>query len=235
MQVIPAVDVLDGAVVRLLRGDYEKVTRYGDDPVAVVEKFVSEGAALVHVVDLAAARSGESDGTLWRLLGAAGVPFQAAGGIRTAADAEAAVAGGAARVVSGTAAVWDPRTLQSMADAVGSERLVAAIDILGAKAFGAGWTDAGRPVEEVVAGAVTAGAGKLMVTGISSDGALEGPAYGVIGQVAATAGVPVIASGGVARLSDFERLLPLGVEAVVVGRSLYEGRFTLAEAMAAAR
>jgi phosphoribosylformimino-5-aminoimidazole carboxamide ribotide isomerase len=234
VQVIPAVDVLGGAVVRLLRGDYQQVTRYGDDPVAVVEKFVSEGAGLVHVVDLGAARSGESDRTLWRRLGAAGVPFQAAGGIRSAADAEAAVVAGAARVVSGTAAVWDPATLRLMADAVGGERLVAAIDILGAKAFGAGWTDAGRPAAEVVASAVAAGAGRLMVTGISSDGALQGPSYDVIGQVAATAGVPVIASGGVARLSDFEGLIPLGVEAVVVGRSLYEGRFTLAEAMAAA-
>ena len=112
MQVIPAVDVLDGKVVRLLRGSFAEVTVYGDDPVAIGSTWIERGADLVHLVDLEGARSGQPDRSLWDRFAAAGVPFQVGGGIRDVATARAALEAGAERVVLGTAAVWnsaDPR------------------------------------------------------------------------------------------------------------------------------
>src|SRR5690606_4914053 len=104
MEVIPAVDVLDGKVVRLLRGDYTRVTEYGSDPVEAARSWLAEGAQRVHVVDLEGARSGQPDYALWEALGAAGIRFQAGGGIRTAEIATRVLESGAERVVMGTAA-----------------------------------------------------------------------------------------------------------------------------------
>lgn len=235
MQVIPAVDVLDGTVVRLRRGDYGEVTRYGGDPAEAVGRWGGEGAGLVHVVDLAAARSGKGDPGLWGRVAAAGVPFQAAGGIRDAAGAEQAAAAGAARVIVGTAAIWDPAVLASIVAAVGGDRVVGAVDVRDGRARGAGWEDEGRPVDEVVEEMAAAGVGRLMVTGISRDGTMAGPDLGLQRRVAGRVPIPVIASGGVGSLEHIRALVPTGAEAVVVGRALYEGAFTLAEALVAAR
>ena len=235
MQVIPAVDVLGGAVVRLRQGDYGAVTRFGDDPVAVAGEFTSAGADMVHVVNLEAARSGTPAAELWKRLGDAGVRFQAAGGIRSAQDAVDAVAGGAARVAAGTTAVWEPAKLAEMADAIGGERLVAAVDVRAGRAHGAGWLDEGRPVSAVVAQVIEAGVGRIMVTSVSRDGTLEGPDVELVETVMAAApDTPVIASGGVSTLDDLAVLAGTGCEAVVVGRALLEGRFSLQQAIAAA-
>jgi len=236
VQVIPAVDVLGGAVVRLRRGEYGAVTRFADDPVAVAQEYMLGGAGLVHVVDLEAARRGRGASQLWRRLGEAGVAYQAGGGIRTARDAEDAIAAGAARVVAGTTAVWEPERLAEMADAIGGGRLVAAVDVRSGRARGAGWTDEGRPAEEVVGRAIDAGAGRIMATSVQRDGTLDGPDVGLLESVMAVArGVPVIASGGVGSLADVVTLARTGCEAVVVGRALLEGRFSLEEAVAAAQ
>jgi phosphoribosylformimino-5-aminoimidazole carboxamide ribotide isomerase len=234
VQVIPAVDVLEGRVVRLRRGDFAEVTTYGDDPVAAAGALVSEGAALVHVVDLGGARTGAGDTGLWERLGATGIPFQAAGGLRSAEAAAAVLGAGAARAVMGTAAVWDPDVLGRAVAAVGGERLVAAIDVRAGRALGAAWTDEGRNADEVISAAVAAGVGRLMVTAVARDGMLSGPDVGLLERVVASAGAPVIASGGVGSLEDLRLLATLGAEAAVVGRALYEGRFTLSAAVAAA-
>ncbi len=237
MQVIPAVDVLDGSVVRLLRGDFDEVTRYGRDPVAAVQRWVEEGAALVHVVDLDGARGGESDVALWQRLGASALPFQVGGGLRTVAAVEGAVAAGAARIVVGTAAVWDPGLLAEMVAAVGAAPVVAAVDVRGGLAAGAGWRDQGRPLEEVLAGVGGAGVGRLLVTAISQDGTMEGPDLGLLARVRALAPESaLIASGGVGTLAHLRSLAASGLaEAAIVGRALYEGAFSLAEAQAALR
>ncbi len=233
LQIIPAVDVLDGAVVRLLRGNYDNVTEYADDPASSVASWVDSGADLVHVVDLGAARSGEADLALWHGIGSATSVFQAAGGIRTAEVARAVVEGGASRVVAGTAAVWTPAVLGAIVTAVGSERVVAAIDVRDGRARGAGWEDGGRPLGDVVAGALDAGAGRLMVTGIATDGTMDGPDLGLMASVVEMSPVPVIASGGVGTLDHLRSLPATGVEAVVVGRALYEGAFSYSEAVTA--
>lgn len=233
MQVIPAVDVLGGEVVRLRRGDYGRVTRFAADPVAAAAGFVEDGAELVHVVDLEAARSGRGDPALWDALGRAGLPFQAAGGIRGSADARRALDAGAHRVVSGTTAVWDSDALAAIAGAAGGA-LVAALDVRDGVALGAGWTDRGRSLDDVLAAVGAAGVARVMVTAVAADGMLAGPDLPLVRSMAASAGVPVIASGGVSTPDDLTALAATGAEAAVVGRALYEGRFTLAEAMAAA-
>jgi len=234
VQIIPAVDVLDGAVVRLARGDYRAVTRYSDDPVAQALSFLREGAPLVHVVDLAGARDGTHDVALWRRLADAGVDFQIGGGIRDARTAVAAVGAGARRVVVGTAAVWDARARDEILATIGPARVVAALDVREGMATGAGWTDGGRPVGDVAAELAGAGVVRALVTGIARDGMLSGPDLEVLCVVRGFApALALIGSGGVGSLDDLRDLRDAGVEGAIVGRAVYEGRFGVAEAVTA--
>lgn len=231
MQVIPAVDILEGRVVRLLHGDYGRVTRYSDDPVEVAGRWLELGADLVHVVDLTGAKTGDADRLIWRGMGQAGIPFQVGGGIRTADTARAALAAGARRVVMGTAAVWNPAALGEVGEV---DRVVAALDVRAGRARGAGWLDEGRSVPQALRGLREAGVVRLLVTGIERDGAMRGPDLDLLAQVGKLSEMAVIASGGVGSLSDLQAVAALGCEAVIVGRALYEGRFTLTEAISAA-
>ncbi len=230
MQVIPAVDVLAGRVVRLREGDYEQVTDYGDDPVAVARRWMTEGATLVHVVDLEAARGGSPDRSLWQHLANAGIRFQIGGGLRSPELARAALAAGADRVVLGTAAVWEPDVIARIGDPA---RVVAAVDVRGGRARGIGWTDEGRDLDEVLRQLRAVGVRRLLVTGIDRDGTMGGPDLELLTRVRDLApDLALIASGGVGSLDDLRAVAALGCEAVVVGKALYEGRFRLADAVA---
>ena len=236
MYVIPAIDMLDGKVVRLRQGRYEDVTVYADDPAEQLNRWHDLGASIVHVVDLAGARDGSGDREAWRRLGATRVPFQIGGGIRTVEAAEAVIAAGAQRVVLGTAAVWDPGLTASVVAAVGAERVVAAVDVRDGKATGAGWLDEGRRLQDVLTDLTRAGVVRALVTGIATDGTLAGPDLGLLADVAAVApDLAVIASGGVGSLDDVRSVASLDVEAVIVGRALYDGRFTYPDAATACR
>lgn len=229
---IPAVDVLGGRVVRLVEGDYDRVTVYADDPVTQARTWLAVGASLVHVVDLDGARSGTHDAELWRRLAAAGVPFQVGGGIRHRAAAMAALAAGATRVALGTTAVWNPDLLGDIVSAVGAAQVVVALDVRGGRATGAGWRDGGRDLSAVVAGVVAAGAARVLVTGIGRDGTMRGPDLAVIRKVQETApDLAVLGSGGVGSLEDVRALAATGVEGAIIGRALYEGRFAMADAV----
>lgn len=230
IQIIPAVDVLDGKVVRLMHGDYTRVTVYADDPVEQARTWTDGGATLVHVVDLAGARTGEPDGSLWERFGASGVPFQVGGGIRTADLARRALQAGAARVVMGTAAVWNPEMLAQVGD---PGRVVAAVDVRAGKATGAGWLDEGRDLAHVLDGLAEHGCARMLVTGIGRDGTMDGPETDLLRVAVEDGRFAVIASGGVGTLDDIEAITALGCEGVIVGRALYEGRFTVEEALAA--
>jgi phosphoribosylformimino-5-aminoimidazole carboxamide ribotide isomerase len=229
LQIIPAVDVLEGRAVRLLRGDYDQVTVYADDPVEQALVWHSQGAELVHVVDLDGARSGDPDLGLWRRLAGAGVPFQVGGGVRTAALARAALAAGAARVVMGTAAVWSPDVLVEVGDPA---RVIAAVDVRERSATGGGWTDEGRDLEAVLDDLARYRIERLLVTGIGRDGTMAGPDVELLSEVTQDGRFAVLASGGVGDLDDLGAVAGIGCEGVIVGRALYEGRFTLAEARA---
>ncbi len=228
LQIIPAVDVLDGKVVRLMHGDYDRVTVYGEDPVAQALEWMRQGAELVHVVDLEGARSGAPDESLWERLADGGVSYQVGGGIRTAEIAGRALEAGAQRVVLGTAAVWDPEILGQIPD---PGRVVAAVDVRGGKATGAGWLDEGKNLTEVLAGLSAAGISRILVTGIERDGTMEGPSTDVLLSALRHGGFSVIASGGVGQLQDLDVIQRLGCEAVIVGRALYEGKFEVSDAI----
>lgn len=229
LEIIPAVDILEGAVVRLTHGDFDRVTSYDTDPVARAARWIAEGADLVHVVDLDGARTGRPDRRLWQAFASAGIRFQVGGGIRTAEVADAALAAGAERVVLGTATVWDPDVLS----AIDPERVVAAVDVRDGRATGAGWLDDGRVLADVLDDLAARGVIRVLVTGIGRDGTMEGPEMGLLTTVLADARFRVIASGGVGTLHDLRVVAAAGCEGVIVGRALYEGRFTLPEALAA--
>lgn len=232
LQIIPAVDVLGGRVVRLLRGEYGEVTEYGDDPVARGAAWQAEGAELVHVVDLEGARTGRPDPALWTRLADAGVRFQVGGGIRDPETAATALRSGASRVVLGTAAVWNPAVLEQIGDPA---RVVAAVDVRDGRATGSGWEEGGRDLAAVLDDLAARGVERLLVTGISRDGTMEGPELELLDTARRAGRFRIIASGGVGDLEDLRTIRRLGCEAVVVGRALYEGRFSLAEAIAAGR
>ncbi len=229
-QIIPAVDVLDGKVVRLLHGKYDHVTVYSEDPVAQAKEWVDQGADLVHVVDLEGARTGSPNRGLWERLGRGEIPFQIGGGIRTSKMAIEALEAGASRVVLGTAAVWNPEILAE----IGSlDRVVAAVDVTkDGKAKGQGWLDAGKSLGEVIDGLAANGVVRALVTGIGRDGTMEGPEAELTRRVIEDGRLAVIASGGVGTLGDLGPIAALGAEAVIVGRALYESRFTVADAIA---
>lgn len=225
LEVIPAVDLLGGQVVRLRQGDYDEVTLYGSDPVAACLRWHDQGAGRVHVVDLEGARRGLVDLRLWESLAAAGVRFQAGGGIRSVDTARQVLDCGADRVVMGTAAVWAGHTLSAL-----GERVVAAVDVRAGVATGSGWLDEGRQLPDVLDELAGAGVSRLLVTGISRDGMLSGPDLTLTATMVSDRRFSVIASGGVSTLEDLDDLAAVGCEAAVVGRALYDGRFSLEEA-----
>ncbi len=230
MQILPAVDVLDGKVVRLLRGDYSNVTIYGDDPVAMARKWYSQGVDIIHVVDLEGARSGTPDFDLWAALGSSGVPFQLGGGLRTAGLASRALEAGAQRVVLGSAAVWEPEVLGTLVRRHGADAVVAAVDVRDGKAIGAGWLDEGKVVSEVIGAIVTLGVEWALATGIETDGTLTGPDRQMLDVIRKQApDLKLIASGGVSSTEDVHTLREAGLAGCIIGRALYEGRVSIDE------
>jgi phosphoribosylformimino-5-aminoimidazole carboxamide ribotide isomerase len=230
-RLIPAVDVLDTEAVRLRRGDYEQVVLREPDPLALIRRFTTAGAELVHVVDLTAARSGRVRPELCRRAAAAAgtARVQASGGVRSVADAEALVAAGAARVVVGTAAFSEQRDLLEELVSTLGERLVVALDVRDGVVAARGWThDTGFAVERALERCLRAGVERLLCTAIERDGTLAGPALDLLGDVIRRSGLPVIAAGGIGSLADVDALSELGCEAAIVGRALLEGRVPLA-------
>lgn len=229
LQVIPAVDVLGGAAVRLRRGAFDDVALRLGDPVGIVRDLVAAGARLVHVVDLDGARSGRLSPSLFARVAEAAAParIQASGGVRSVTDAEALVAAGAARVLVGTAAVTEPGP-EAFADALG-ERLVVALDARDGRVSIRGWTAlTGERVEHAAARCARAGVPRLHCTAVERDGMLSGPDTELLASIVAASGLPVVAAGGIATTGDLEAVAAAGCEAAVVGRALFEGSLPLA-------
>lgn len=240
MELIPAIDLLGGVVVRLAQGAYDQVTTYDARAADVARRWEALGAARLHIVDLEAARDGRrsQSGIVSSVIRSVGVPCQVAGGIRDVATARALVAAGADRVVMGTALVRDPELAPAVIAAVGPEHLVAAVDVRDGHALGSGWTaDAERrPVGDLVARLRDAGVELFAVTAIARDGLMTGPDLDLLETAAQHAGSRdrVIASAGVSSLDDVRTLAGRGYAGAILGRALYEGRLDLAEALAVA-
>ncbi|MCE2528871.1 MAG: 1-(5-phosphoribosyl)-5-[(5-phosphoribosylamino)methylideneamino] imidazole-4-carboxamide isomerase [Acidimicrobiia bacterium] len=232
MRIFPAIDVLDGGVVRLFQGDYGQVTRYGKSIGDQLEAWKEAGSGWVHVIDLDGARSGQPDPSLWRQVAGRGVRVQLGGGIRSADDAVEALGCGIDRVIMGTSAVWSPGILASMIERVSRDRVVAAVDVRDGRAGGQGWLDEGRDFEQVVAGALDAGVSRFLVTAIARDGAMSGPDLELLEAVRRRApDAELMAAGGIATMDDLRELAARGIDGAVVGRALYEGGIHLTEAL----
>jgi phosphoribosylformimino-5-aminoimidazole carboxamide ribotide isomerase len=234
----PAIDIRGGQAVRLLRGDYERETAYDADPVDAARRWAGEGAEFLHVVDLDGAKAGEPRNleAVGRIAAAVECPIQVGGGLRDKAAVDAVLAAGAARVVIGTAALRDPEFLAA-ALAEHGDRVVVSVDARDGKVSLAGWTETG---DEDVAAAVAQlgerGVARFLCTAIEVDGTMEGPALGELARIAAGTEAQVIASGGVGdltHLEDLARDAATNIEGAIVGRALYERRFTVVEAIAA--
>ncbi len=238
MILYPAIDIRGGRAVRLLQGDYERETAYDADPVDAARRWAGEEAQFLHVVDLDGAKAGapENLDAVRRIAAAVGCPIQVGGGLRDAAAVAAVFDAGAERVVIGTAALRDPDFLGAMV-ATHGERVVVSVDARDGKIALAGWTEAGEEgAAEAVAELSCRGVARFLCTAIEVDGTMEGPALEELGRIAAATEAQVIASGGVGSLSDLEALVreaAPNLEGVIVGRALYERRFTVAEGIAA--
>jgi phosphoribosylformimino-5-aminoimidazole carboxamide ribotide isomerase len=231
VQLIPAVDVLDGEAVRLERGDYARVTLRAGDPLELVARLAEARPPLLHLVDLDGARSGRADpGLVARAVDAAGpVPVQAAGGLRSLADAEAALEAGAARVVIGTAA-FEGDALAELAGELG-ERLVVAVDVRDGHAAVAGWArTTGLGAEDAAARCAEAGVARILCTAVERDGTLSGPDLELLERVRVRADAPMLAAGGIRSEHDLEALAEIGIEGAVVGRAVLDGSLPLAAA-----
>jgi phosphoribosylformimino-5-aminoimidazole carboxamide ribotide isomerase len=240
IDLFPAIDLRDGRAVRLLRGEFGAETVYSDDPLAVARAYQAAGARWIHVVDLDAARTGVAANLDLVAAIAAGVscPVQAGGGVRSPEAAARLLGAGVARVVVGTVAVEDPAVVETLCARYPGQ-VAAGLDARGSQLAVRGWTeasateltDAARRLEEV-------GVGALVVTEIGRDGTMAGPDLDQLAEVLVATAVDVVASGGVGSLSDLRSLSALEpfpgrrLAGVIVGRALYEGRFSVEEALA---
>jgi phosphoribosylformimino-5-aminoimidazole carboxamide ribotide isomerase len=240
MELIPAIDLLDGKVVRLERGRFDAVTVYADDAASEAERFAREGARRIHVVDLEGARSGASAqaAIVEQIVRRAGIPVQIGGGVRDAATAERWLALGADRVVLGTASVRAPEMVEDLCrrfpgkiviaiDARRSERGIAEVAI-------EGWVEGSGVAADALAARVDRwGAAAILYTDIDRDGMRGGPAVEATAALQRAVAATVIASGGIGTLDDLRALARAGVRAAVCGRALYAGAFTLGDALSA--
>lgn len=239
MELIPAIDLLGGRVVRLSKGAFDAVTEYSDDPVEVARDFAAAGAPRIHVVDLDGAREGrpvQAD-AIARVVAAVDMPCQVAGGIRDVDAVASVLAAGADRVVMGSALIGHPLLARTLVERRGPDRIVAALDVRDGQALGDGWVEGARGAEviDLARQLVEAGVRWLAVTAIARDGQMSGPDYELLESVrAAVPGAAIIASGGVSSLADIRELAARGFDAAITGRALYEGAFTLPGALEAA-
>jgi phosphoribosylformimino-5-aminoimidazole carboxamide ribotide isomerase len=240
MDLYPAIDLRDGRCVRLYQGDYGRETVYGDDPVSQAKAFEDAGAPWIHVVDLDAARTGvpENRDVVAAIAEAVSVPVQTGGGIRDAAAAEALFDAGVARVVVGTAALEDPAFVRRLA---ARHPVTVGLDARGRDVAVRGWIEgSGADLLDLAKAFEDAGVAALVVTEIARDGTLEGPDVEGLSQVLDATAIPVIASGGVGTLDDLTVLAALEssgrrLSGAIVGRAIYEGRFSVSAGVEACR
>jgi phosphoribosylformimino-5-aminoimidazole carboxamide ribotide isomerase len=237
MDVIPAIDLRDGNVVRLIQGQYDRQIMYRDDPVEQARQFHADGASWLHIVDLDGAREGMpvNTETITAIARLGLLQIEVGGGIRSEASIRQLLEAGVTRVIIGTKAVSDFEWFSDMARRF-KGRLVLGLDARGTTVATHGWVEnSAQTMLEFAAQADKLPLAAIIYTDISKDGMLTGPNIERTRSLVRTVKTPVIASGGVREVSDIRKLKPIGVAGVIVGRSLYEGTLDLKEALAAAR
>lgn len=236
MIIIPAIDIINGKVVRLYQGDFNKEKSYSEDPVKMALKWQNKGASFLHIVDLDGAKYGEvrNRDIITSIIKSVNIPCEVGGGLRSDKDVEYFLKEGAARVIIGTKAFEDPEFLKNMISRF-NEKIVLGIDFSGDKIAKKGWTeDTDLTPEAMLEKIKNIGVKTIVVTDIAVDGTLKGPNIGRLKKILSSVNISVIASGGVSSLEDIKKLMDIGsknLEGVIVGRALYEGNIDLEAAI----
>ena len=237
MEIIPAIDLRGGNCVRLYQGDYARETVFSDDPLAVAQRWQAEGGQRLHIVDLDGAHSGNPANlaAITAITRRLAIPVQVGGGVRSADTAAGLFDAGAARVVVGTAAVSNPELVEELCRRFGSERVVVALDARDGLVAIRGWTETSAiTATDLAKRMADLGVVRLLYTDISRDGTLEEPNYAATAALVQDSGLAVLSAGGVGAAEHVANLVPTGAEAAIIGRALYTGDITIAQAVAAA-
>ncbi len=237
LELLPAVDIAGGQAVQLVQGVAGSEKRFGD-PVEAALNWQSRGAEWIHLVDLDAAFGrGDNRGLLAKIVGTLDIKVEMSGGIRDDESLSAALAAGCRRVNMGTAALENPQWCAA-AIAEHGDRIAVGLDVRGRTLAARGWTREGGDLYDVLGRLDSEGCARYVVTDVNKDGMLQGPNLDLLRSVCAATDRPVVASGGITELADLEALTGLvddGVEGAIIGTALYEGRFTLEDALALTR
>jgi phosphoribosylformimino-5-aminoimidazole carboxamide ribotide isomerase len=237
MYIIPAIDLRGGKCVRLIQGQYHRQITYQDDPVKQAEQFISQGAKWLHIVDLDGAKVGKPVNTdaISAIATLGKLRIEVGGGIRDEASIKQLLDMGIARVIIGTKATSDFKWFSEMAEKF-SGRLALGLDARGSKVATHGWTqESPKNLLDFAAQAAKLPLAAIIYTDISKDGMMEGPNLERTKVLADAVQIPVIASGGASSINDIKKLAELDIEAVIIGRALYEGTLNLADAINAAK
>ena len=230
MRIYPAIDIRGGKCVRLRQGVFADMTVYNDDPVKVALGFREKGAKYIHVVDLDGALEGYSVNAevISRIAKETGLPVQTGGGIRSLSNIEAKLNAGVARVIIGTKAVKEPEFVHEAIERFGTEHIVAGLDGRGGKAAVSGWEkESGQDIIELALKFKEFGLKTVVYTDISRDGMLTGPDYDYTARLVNETGLDIIASGGIGSEEDIDMIAAKGVEGVITGKAIYEGKIDL--------
>lgn len=232
--IIPAVDILNGKCVRLLQGKFDAETIYDTPPIEAAQRWIDIGAKWMHLVDLNGAKTGiqENLEIIREIIEAFDIKFEVSGGVRTMETADFLFAIGAERVIIGTRSVIDKEFVKNLTSKYG-DKIAVGVDATGGKVATDGWTKVSNIEAKVFVKELEAlGVRKIIFTDTARDGALKGPNFDSIKQICAATNIPVIASGGVTTLDDVKKLkLIKGVEGCIIGKALYEGKVSLADAL----
>lgn len=233
MKIFPAIDLRDGKVVRLLQGDYDKMTVYGEDPLAAAKKFEAAGAEFLHVVDLDGAKDGETPNfqVVKQIAEETSLKVEIGGGIRSEETIARYLGAGVYRVILGTVAVTEPEFTAQMIEKYGA-KVAAGVDISGRNAAVCGWREISAvSVDEIFDRLAKDGVSCIICTDISKDGAMEGTNRSLYRELAEKYPVEIVASGGVSSMEDIAALREIGIFGAIIGKALYTGDIDLAEAV----
>jgi phosphoribosylformimino-5-aminoimidazole carboxamide ribotide isomerase/phosphoribosylanthranilate isomerase len=237
LEILPAIDVKEGSAIRLVQGELDKQSKYGD-PIEIATQFVASGASWIHLVDLDAAFGlGNNFEVLASVIKSVDIKIELSGGIRDDESLNRALSTGCTRINLGTAALEQPEWTESVIKKHG-DKIAVGLDVRGRQLSARGWTKSGGDLFEAITRLDKAGCARYVLTDITRDGTLTGPNLELLKEVTSFTKTPIVASGGISSLSDVKALTQLtndGVEGIIIGKALYAGAFTLAQVLATAK
>ena len=237
LDILPAIDVKEGSAIRLVQGELDKQSKYGN-PLEIAAEFVAAGASWIHLVDLDAAFGlGNNFEVLASVIKSVDIKIELSGGIRDDESLERALSTGCSRINLGTAALEQEEWTESVIKKHG-DKIAVGLDVRGRELSARGWTKSGGDLFEAITRLDKAGCARYVLTDITRDGTLTGPNLELLKEVTSFTKTPIVASGGISSLRDVKTLTQLtndGVEGVIIGKALYAGAFTLAQVLAIAK